>query len=274
MFDDARDRLYAAPPEQFMTLRAELARAARAAGDPATAKAVTALRKPTLAAALINQLALADRAVIDRVLDLHRRLSTAHQGLDATELRVLTARRRLLVGELTDATFRSGGAQRWTPAQRDEVSATFDAAVADPDVANRLGRLTRAERFSGFGPIPTGSPELTLLQGGKPERRTDRSDGPSTQAVPAAVRRQLSRARDEARKAFDTAAQRLGTAEESEQAAARRVTSLTADLADLHSQLHTAKDALDSARGELRAARTHRRTARSVLDRAERKADR
>jgi hypothetical protein len=44
------------------------------------------------------------------------------------------------------------------------VTATLDAAIADPEVAGRLGRLTRAEQYAGFGPVGLG----TLPDGAAP----------------------------------------------------------------------------------------------------------
>ncbi|MGH3207017.1 MAG: hypothetical protein ACRDNO_04590, partial [Trebonia sp.] len=53
----AAEALYGADPEAFTGRRGELAAAARDAGDKAAAKAITALRKPTRAAWVVNQLA-------------------------------------------------------------------------------------------------------------------------------------------------------------------------------------------------------------------------
>ncbi len=45
-------------------------------------------------------------------------------------------------------------------ALREEVMATFDAALADPDIAASLGTLVRAAHWAGFGlaPAPDGPP--------------------------------------------------------------------------------------------------------------------
>ena len=47
-------------------------------------------------------------------------------------------------------------------ALREEVTATFDAAIADPEVAASLGTLVRAARYAGFGGFaaaPAGAQE-------------------------------------------------------------------------------------------------------------------
>ena len=56
----AVEELYGADPQAFTERRAELAAAARDAGDRAAAKAIAALRRPTRAAWVVNQLARTD----------------------------------------------------------------------------------------------------------------------------------------------------------------------------------------------------------------------
>src|SRR2546430_16179668 len=55
--DEIVDRLYELPPEKFIAARDEAADAARRAGDRATATAIGKLRRPTVAAWLVNLLA-------------------------------------------------------------------------------------------------------------------------------------------------------------------------------------------------------------------------
>ena len=59
--DELIRRLYEAPPEGFVAGRAAAVAAAKKAGDTATAKRLAALRKPTVAAWLVNLLALRRR---------------------------------------------------------------------------------------------------------------------------------------------------------------------------------------------------------------------
>src|SRR4029079_13811860 len=58
---------------------------------------------------------------------------------------------RRLVDDAARAAFEEAELAEPTGALRDDVTGTLQAAVADPDVASRLGRLTKAERWSGFG---------------------------------------------------------------------------------------------------------------------------
>jgi hypothetical protein len=70
----AADELYGLPPDQFVSRRKELAKELRDKGDRAAADAVAKLRKPTLPAWTVNQLARR------RELDV-RRLLKAGEGL-------------------------------------------------------------------------------------------------------------------------------------------------------------------------------------------------
>ena len=87
-------------------------------------------------------------------------LRGAAGAADGARIRELTAARGRLVDELLPAGPARLGASRPAPAAlREEVSATLDAALADPEVAANLGTLARAAHWSGFGldAFPGGS---------------------------------------------------------------------------------------------------------------------
>ena len=69
--------------------------------------------------------------------------------MDGGRIRELTAARARLVDELTRQAFDDLPAP--PAAVREEVTATFDAALADPEVAASLGTLVRAAHWAGFG---------------------------------------------------------------------------------------------------------------------------
>ena len=73
------------------------------------------------------------------------------EAADGARLRELTTARSRLVDELTRAAL--AGLPAPPAALREEVTATLDAAIADPEVAGRLGSLARAEQYAGFGPM-------------------------------------------------------------------------------------------------------------------------
>ena len=267
--DAAARELYALAPDDFLARRAELADQARKAGDPATAQAIGKLRKPTVGAWIVNAFALQDPSVAERLCELGDQLRAAQDALDAGKLRELSTRRRSLVAELTADALRLAGRKQPPAALRDEVTGTFDAAIADAEVAGRLGRLARAEQWSGFGFLPTGSPELTLVRGG---RDTEPAKKPAKPRVDPAERRRRQKDLTKARDAFDAASKSYEQAHDTEAELAQEVKRLTRKLAKLQDRLDEARGALEDARHETAQARGARREARSALDRAEREA--
>ena len=154
---DAKADLYQGDPEEFMARRGELAAQAREAGQAAVAKQIGALRKPTRSAWLVNRLVRADPEVTARLAALAAELRDG--GLDGGRIRELTVARARLVDELTRQAL--DGLPAAPAAVREEVAATFDAALADPEVAANLGTLVRAAHWAGFGLDPDGAPAST-----------------------------------------------------------------------------------------------------------------
>jgi hypothetical protein len=165
---DAKAELYQADPEDFMARRAELVSGAREAGESAAAKEIGALRKPTRSAWVVNRLVRADPDVRDRLAALAAELRDG--GLDGGRIRELTAARARLVDELTRQALDDLPAA--PAAVREEVTATFDAALADPEVAASLGTLVRAAHWAGFGLVSGGgapAPSAPAAKTRKPE---------------------------------------------------------------------------------------------------------
>jgi len=161
---DAAAELYESDPDDFTQRRAELAARAREAGEAAAAKQIAVLRKPTRSAWVVNRLVRTDPEVTSRLAALSAELHAVEGSADGTRIRELTAARGRLVDELTRQALEDLPAP--PAALREEVTATLDAAIADPAVAARLGTLVRAERWAGFGlaplapmsPLPEGAP--------------------------------------------------------------------------------------------------------------------
>lgn len=153
---DAVAELYGCDPDDFTPRRQELATAAREAGQSAVAKQISGLRKPTRSAWVVNQLVRADPEVVIRLATLSAELRDG--ASDGARIRELTTARGRLVDELTRQGLRDLPAP--PAALREEVAATLDAAIADPEVAANLGTLVRAAHWAGFGlaPLPAGAP--------------------------------------------------------------------------------------------------------------------
>ncbi len=159
--------MYEAPPAGFVAARAAAVADARKAGDSDAAKRLAALRKPTVAAWVVNLLALRRPDLIDELVELATALRTAQRGLKGDELRELTTQRRQVVSALVAAARKlaveedpgMGGAK--LPLA--EVEATLTAALAEPEIAAqvRTGRLIRAATYAGFGEVPR--PRLRLI---------------------------------------------------------------------------------------------------------------
>jgi hypothetical protein len=271
----AAAELYSAPPQEFTQRRKELAAAARAAGDRETARRITALRKPTRAAWIVNHLARAEPGTAASLADLAAGLRAATDARDGRRLRDLSARRRTLIDSLTDQAFSLADLADPPPALREEVTATLAAALADPEVAGALaaGTLTRAAAWSGFGVAaqlppgraggepPAGPPGQAAHEQAPPEpvapvplprqaRRTltPPADGPQPSPIPEAER-----------------ALAVAAAVAADAAAAEEL--LEVRVRDLEQQLTTARADLADARRKARRAESAERKARQALTR-------
>lgn len=257
--EEALDRLYAAKPEDFTALRSELSAAAKSDGDRDAARRIADSRKPTAAAWVVNSLALGG-SVKAELADLGSRLRTAHEAMDGDAIRALTAQQRTLVGDLTRTALRQAGVASPTAALRDAVTDTLAAAVADPEVTERLGRLTKAEQWSGFGEfVFTAEVSATAKK-----RAAERKPEPPP--------REPVRDRDEQR-----ARAAVVAAERAKADADRAVTELQSDLStarlrhrDAQRRLRDAEQALAGAEDAYAAAKTTARDASDAVKAAKR----
>ncbi|MGK8521911.1 hypothetical protein ACRS6B_10350 [Nocardia asteroides] len=261
--DVARD-LYGLPLAEFVAARADRAAAARRAGDKQLATAIGKLRKPTLTAWAANLLARAAPDDVAALLRLGAALAAAQRKLSAEELRTLTAQRQQLVNALSK---KAGAlaAEQGHPVGEGvvrEVGQTLTAALADPEVAERLrtGTLAAAASYEGFGP---SGPNLLAV----PEPAAPPGRAASRQKPDDSARRELAAAEDalgSARAAADSARSALAGATEALSAAEERVAALRDELARAEQQRQFRKSAERAAKEELHAARRQ-------LERAERR---
>jgi hypothetical protein len=150
---EATAELYDADPEEFTQLRQALVAQAREQGQPAIAKRIGVLRKPTRSAWVVNRLARAHPEAATRLAEM---ASELRAGGDGARIRELTQARGRLVDELAREAFAAAGTPSPPAALREDVIATLNAALADPEVAADLaaGTLTRAAHWAGFGLVP------------------------------------------------------------------------------------------------------------------------
>ena len=148
------EELYALTPSEFTGSRNEWAKQSKAE-DPELAKRILALRKPSVAAWVVNMMMRHQGDQMTQVLELGASLRQAQENLDGEALRELTRQRR----QLTTAVTRQGRdlaqelGQRLTEAVADQVQGTLHAAMVDEDAAAavRSGLLVSALTATGVG---------------------------------------------------------------------------------------------------------------------------
>lgn len=261
-FDAAAEELYSAPPGEFVTRRKALAAQAKSDGDRSLAKQITALRKPTRAASLLNTWVRDDSDGVAAIADLAADLAAAQRRPERQRLQALAARRQTLVESLAqqvvDRAVDAG--ETVSDAVARELVSTLRAAIADPTVyeALRLARLDTAAEYSGFGPVSmflvTGSdPPPLESQSGRPVA-ADADDGdPVAEASPTEASRSVDRGRRE------RAVAELSAAEEQVVAAERRLAAAAEELDGYGTALAAASaeaealaERAEELRGELR----------------------
>lgn len=253
--DDIAAALYAGPPEEFTT-----ARNARAKDldDRALAAEVKALRKPAVAAWVVNVFAQERAAQLGEALALAAELREAQADLDAAALAKLGRERRALTRRLAETAADLAGSrgERVTAATRDAVEQTISAAFFDPDAAAAVasGRLVRALEPSGTaddirdavaGTLPALQPQPPRPPDELQERRKRRD-----------AERQLAAAEK------DLAAAERALAKEGEvmQALSDRAEELADGIAELEAQIEKLHQEADHVERD-RPAAEERRTA-------------
>ena len=253
---DARDELYVAHPDKFISRRKELTAAARAAGDEQAAAAIGELRRPTRSAWVVNLFVRTDPDGLSPLIEVGGELRQAHRKLDGARLRELTVRRRAVVDDAVRRAIKLSGAQ--SEAVRAEVAATFEAVVSDPaSAADAAGAtLVRPLAWSGFGEF---GPPLAVVQAPKKPARPLRSATSASQER-AAEEEAMRRRRTMAESELAAADQQLSEADAQVTAAQQRISGLEAELT-------AARDVLKQANAVRRAALVHQQSAQRRLHR-------
>lgn len=174
---DAARAVYAVPPADFVATRKEWVRKARDAKDTAGARAIRALRKPSVSATAVNALVRAEDPVVEQLRDVGVRLRHAQSALDAGGLAALRSDRDAVLTAWVAAARAHAPGGTLTAAVQAEVRDTAIAALADPEATEVVlsGALTRALAYSGFGEVDVADAVartstgvvLTRVQGGR-----------------------------------------------------------------------------------------------------------
>lgn len=240
----AGDRLYALPLEEFVTARNELAKRLRKDGDKQGADEVAALRKPTLVAWTVDQLAHTKRREVDLLLDAGKRLVDAQQTSlskgSRTELDAAQASLRKSIGTLTEA---AGGilGPRASSSMLTRVSETLRAAATGAEGRELLARGCLVDELED-----TGWDIVAMLRPGPPREQTSRSakSAPAARKKPTAADAHRAKQLEDLGRARAAAEKRVAAARRKEDAAAER-------LADAQAALRAAEDELAEVTREI-----------------------
>lgn len=239
------DELYRLPPEKFTGARDTLARRLREEGDREVAAEVKKLRRPSLAAWLVNQLGLREGDDVKALLKAGERLRRAEDAMlegkgDADDLRGAAGDEREAIERLLAAARRlvAEDDRKVNQATFDRVGETLQAAAADDDLAElvRSGRLEKEARSATIG-ASRKAPTSKRGRRSRPRSSEDRAE------------------RERARATLERAERDRKLAEERRERAEKDVDEQT--------------DRLKDARAALAEARREEKAARSASKRAE-----
>ncbi|WP_420752518.1 hypothetical protein [Rhodococcus sp. O3] len=254
--EEIADELYGVDPNEFVAARDEYVAQAREAGDRDTAAVIGKLRKPTVAAWLVNLLARDRADELAALLDLGDALRKAQRRLSGSDLRKLSNQRRHAVGALEREAGRLAVSRgrRVSEAALREVGQTLNAALADPDIEERVraGRLETSLEYSGFG--DSGAVPLHVVRDRTKDTATEEPEDEQARAAEKekakARAAELKRAIADAEAAQAAVVEARAAAERAEQ----ELTSHEARVRELREQLQHAEEQREFARSAAKAA--------------------
>ncbi|HEX6075782.1 MAG TPA: hypothetical protein VFZ32_11035 [Micromonosporaceae bacterium] len=277
-------RLYALPPEEFVEARN--AEAERVPG--ALRRQIRALRRPTLAAWLVNLLAAHRGGELAELLGIGERLRDAQRTMEGQDLRELSTRRQAMITSLVSS-LRDLAAEHGRKVRDDtvwEAETTLRAALADPELAEevRAGTLVRSAEYSGLGLAPSDEPAAaTPPVRAAPVRATPRrsrtrlrvipggrdAEGSTVQALPESELDTSARGRAEA--ALASAERELDQATTAERETGRRLAEIAAELDELRLRERRLRAEQSELERERRRAERRRQAAEQVVTEARRR---
>ena len=281
----AAEDLYGLPPGEFTGARDARVKEVRGAGDREAAAAIKALKKPTVAAWALNQLARRRAKDVERLVNAGEDLRAAPEELlaggDRGAFQEAATWARVLGAELcADATAMASEAGERGSGLEEKVAGTLHAAALDERTADELrsGRLVRERAaIGGFGaaaapPAPAGRGRGSGRSAPAPKASTKRARGRGRASVgregaeKAEQRQRVGAARaDErhARRELEAAKRALEHAQERAEAAA-------AHAEEAAERARTTAERLKDAKRSASAARKAHQGAERALESAER----
>ncbi|WP_312167218.1 transposase [Microbacterium sp.] len=266
--------LYAGPLDEFIPARNARARES-ASLDPALAARIRELRKPSVAAWVVNVFAVERSAQLDEALQLAEQLRDAQEDLDAKALSQLGRDRRALTAQLASlaSDLAEARGERVTAATRESVQQTLSAAFFDADAAAAVssGRLVRA-----LEPRGTFAESMESIVGGGAPLSTAPAEKPIDEVNARRRRRDAERlvreaeqTRDRAARGATAAARALQEAEADAKALASRAAELENELAATRRDMERAGDAAEDTQRTQQDAAARLADAEKALRRAQ-----
>jgi len=259
---EVADELYALPLDRFTPERDARAKAAK--GDRDLVAALKALRKPSLAAWVVNLLVRRESGQVEQVLAIGAALREAQEGMDGAELRALTKQRRQLTSAVT-ARARALAADegvRVTQSVADEVEGTLTAGLVDPEAARavRSGLLVRTLKTTGVDVVDVAAavalPDALGFEASPTSAATPAP--PELHVVPgddgARRREEAEEALAEAEQAAGEAEQELGTARAAVEKLRARSLQLQSEIDELRRRLAERESSAEETDDELAEA--------------------
>jgi DNA repair ATPase RecN len=245
---------------------------------------VKALKKPSLAAWVVNLLARHESDQVEQVLQVGAALREAQASMSGDELRALTKQRRQLTAAVTTQARRLAGehGQRVTEAVADQVEATLTAAMVDERcaLAVRSGMLTAALSATGVDEVELDRAVALPEALGFTARPREAAEParPDLHVVPDPEKdKKAIRA---AQEALEEAEEELAEATEAHDAAAKDVAKLEArsmqiqaEIDELRRKIADLESADEEIDDELGDAEDVRAEAKDALDEATRARD-
>jgi hypothetical protein len=293
--ETAADELYGLPPGEFTSARDERVKQLRK-DDREAADAVKALKKPTVAAWALNQLARERGKDVDALLKAGEKLQSAQEDLlaggDRAAFQRAAATERELVAELAAEAVSLTRESRERPGAglEEKIAATLHAAALDEETADRLraGRLTKEQEaiggFGSFGADDTADTPTTRagsapkrgaaakpVRADKEARRSPKEAGTDSKKAGKAGKagkdsKKAGKAESKRAAANDSAEQRVAEA-----AARERLAGARTDERHARRELDAATKAVEHAKERADAAAAH---AAEAKDRAKKTANR
>lgn len=238
--------LYSAPPSDFVSARDSHA---KDVADRELAAQVKALRKPSIAAWVMNLFAVERRERLGQALQLAEELREAQDELDAPALSKLSRDRRALTAQLAQeaASLASARGERITDSTIEAVRQTINAAFFDPDAAAAVasGRLLRELEPSSAIPLDFGK----AVAGDAPQRKATRPP-PTDEVHERREKKDAEKAVHSAERDLERAKRDKKKADSEHDEVASRAARLAQKAEDLETELEKVREDAEKALAE------------------------